>query len=129
MLTAIAVIVSCFTIVLFISVVHDSGRSKKLEVQMTQLRSMLTTNILKTEKSVEGLTLDRDRRDKKTEDTFQAVRKELEIMITRQRSLEKKILSGDRTVNLVINGTLPVTDTKQNQKPVGRGKSALIPEQ
>lgn len=62
---------------------------------------------------------DRDAREKKTEETFVAAKKEIELLIIRQRTLEKKILTGERTFNVTINKSKPST---------GRGRSALIPE-
>lgn len=57
---------------------------------------------------------------------------EVEILQVRQRSMEKKIISSERTVNLVFGKPIPMqieniphTIIKQKR---GRGRSALIPE-
>jgi hypothetical protein len=48
----------------------------------------------------------------------------VEILEVRQRSLEKKIISSERTVKLVFGAPIPV----QHEAVKGRGKAALIRE-
>lgn len=71
--------------------------------------------------------------DGKTEATFKAMKSNLDIMEVRQRTLEKKIVSSERTVNLVFNGKVPVEHSNEPiitmKKPKrGAGRGALIPE-
>lgn len=70
--------------------------------------------------------------DGKTEATFKAMKSNLDIMEVRQRSLEKKIISSERTVNLVFNGKVPVEMSNEpiitQKRKRGAGRGALIPE-
>lgn len=68
--------------------------------------------------------------DQKAQATFKAMKQNLDIMEVRQRTLEKKIISSERTVNLVFTGKVPVEHSNEPvikvKKP--RGKAALFPE-
>lgn len=71
--------------------------------------------------------------DGKTEATFKSMKQNLDIMEVRQRTLEKKIVSSERTVNLVFRGNVPLeniphTINKERKPKRGAGRSALIPE-
>lgn len=73
------------------------------------------------------------RKEQKTEATFKSMKDGFDIMEVRQRSLEKKIISSERTVNLVFRGNIPLehvphTITKEKKPKRGAGRSALIPE-
>ncbi len=57
---------------------------------------------------------------------------EFEVMTVRQRSLEKKMIGAERTVNLVFRGNVPVENVPhtviKEKKTRGAGRGALIPE-
>lgn len=56
------------------------------------------------------------------------LKKEFEILQVRQHTLEKRIITNERTVNLVFRGPVPVEVTPTSKQKRGRGRSALIPE-
>lgn len=80
-----------------------------------------------------------DNQETKVEETFLVVRKEFEkftkefgVIEVRQRTMEKKIISNERTVNIRFNGPVPVEHvphvvTKERKKR-GLGRGAVIPE-
>lgn len=53
-------------------------------------------------------------------ETIKNLKVEMEILTVRQRSLDKKIISSERTVNFNFKSPIPM-------QMLGRGKKALIP--
>lgn len=114
----------------------DGERQKELLEELRQLRqhnSKLRVEQVAQDSRVTNLTEILTKQDQKTEATFKAMKSGFDIMEVRQRTLEKKIIASERTVNLVFNGKVPVEHSnepiiKVKHQPKGRGKSALIPE-
>lgn len=63
---------------------------------------------------------DMDRELKSVAGVVKNLKTEIEILTVRQRSLDKKIISSERTVNFYFKNPVPM-------QVVGRGKKALIP--
>ncbi len=58
------------------------------------------------------------------------LKQDTEILQVRQHGLEKKIVSAERTVNLVFRGPIPVENVPHTiiKQKKGRGRAALIKE-
>lgn len=116
------------------SVVEGKRHDEMLEElkQLRQHNATLRREQVAHDSRIASLGENLTKVDGKTEATFKAMKSNLDIMEVRQRSLEKKIVASERTVNLVFRGNVPLeniphTINKEKRKR-GAGRGALIPE-
>lgn len=113
----------------------EGKRHDELIEELKQLRqhnATLKREQLTLDSKIKTHGEDLQRQDSKTESTFKAMKQNLDIMEVRQRTLEKKIVSSERTINLVFRGNVPIEQmphiVNKEKRKRGAGRGALIPE-
>lgn len=125
--------VSTFFIAVLVAVdIYDGARFRARFVTIDHLQRLLRDRIDREKSIVEQIHLCDQKWDReifrdraKHAAVVDKLGKEFGVLEVRQRTMEKKILVSNRTVNVMFNGSIPTHTTGGR----GYGKSALIPDQ